>query len=346
MDKRDRLRTLLNWHNKESSERATRRYLGTVSSVTCMNNLDKALGQRLDNVDDVEKIFSKYATTNSSGIRVWNRDSFARHIKARLPEIPAVTTCVTLLWRIFYAGAYFPFLASTTVPDQVSSHSNQPEVDLKAFKRAFAFLVLRGYELLGTRSDGNPFPRTRERCTDNVPRLARIIFKSLSTPSPQTVSQSDVPQESLQLQDVKDTIAFTQPVISASIYRGLPWVPDEEFEPAAHRLLLADHELSVVAKTSCVVSKAGLKSLVQLFLLQHIEDRRWRNGLPWSSRYQRSGDIQFSHFIPGPEEASRASQFASAFLVFQFEGSEESVTWNEFKGWCSECVNISPKFLE
>ena len=54
--------------------------------------------------------------------------------------------------------------------------------------------------------------------------------------------------------------------------------------------------------------------------------------------YQRSGDIMFSHFIPGPDDVSRASD---AFLVHQFPGSDDYVTWEQFKACCSECVSIS-----
>jgi hypothetical protein len=97
---------------------------------------------------------------------VWNNDSFARYINARLPENPAVTTCIPLLWRTFSTGVYFPF----------SARPDEPEIDAKAFRRAFAFIVLRGYELLGAHSDGRPFPKIIEEFyTDKVPRLTRIL---------------------------------------------------------------------------------------------------------------------------------------------------------------------------
>jgi hypothetical protein len=344
---RDRLLVPLIGHSKVSAERATRRYLEDLNSASCVNRLDKALSQLLDGINGIEKNFSNYATTNSSGKRVWNRGSFARYINSRLPENPAVTTCVPLLWRILCTGAYFPFSAPTTVPDQVSGQSNGPEVDLKALRRAFAFLVLRGYDLFGAKSDGRPFPTTTEKCyADKVPRLTRIIFRSLSTPSPQPAAQSQVLQELLQLQDFKDTIAFTQPIINENLHHGQATVADEEFEAAAHRLLRADHERFIVGGSLCALSKADLRSLIQLFLLQRIEGRRWRNGLSYHDMYQRSGDILFSHFILGPDEISRASEFASAFLASQFHDSEDSVTWEAFNAWCSECVSISRRFLQ
>jgi hypothetical protein len=267
---------------------------------------------------------------------VWNRDSFARYINARLPENPAVTTCVPLLWCTFSTGAYFPF----------SARSNEPEIDVKAFRRAFAFIVSRGYELLGAKSDGRPFSTNTEKSyTDKVPRLTRIVFRSLSTPWPQSGTQSQDPQESLQLQDIKDTIAFTQPIMNENMHHGRATVADGEFEAAAHRLLLADHKRSTVRGSSTAVSKADLQILIQLFLLQRAEDRRWRAGLSYHDMYQRSGDIMFSRFIAGPDKVSRASELASAFLAYQFPGSDDYVTWEQFKACCSECVSISRVFL-
>ncbi|PCG97667.1 Hypothetical protein PENO1_062170 [Penicillium occitanis (nom. inval.)] len=325
MAPRSRLRILLFGHDKESSERATRRYLEDINSASCLSHLDKALDQLLHGIKDVQKVFSNYATTNPSGKRVWNRESFARYINARLPENPVVTTCVPLLWSTFCIGAYFPF----SVP------SNEPEIDVKAFRRAFAFIVLRGYELLGAKSNGQPSPRSSEKFyTDKVPRLARIIFRSLSTPWPQSETQS---QGSFQLQDIKDTITFTQPIIIEDMRFGRASVADEEFEAAAYRLLLADHKQLIAKGSSIAVSKADLQILIRLFLLQHAEDRRWRAGLSYYDLYQRSGDIMFSHLIISPDEVSRASELASAFLAYQFPGDDDYVTVEQFKACCSEC---------
>jgi hypothetical protein len=243
---RDRL---LISHTKASAERATRRYFEVINSASCLNHLDKALDQLLDGIKDVKKIFSNYATTNPSGKRVWTRDSFARCINARLPENPTVAICVPLLWCTFSIGAYFPF----------SPPSKEPEIDVKAFKRAFAFIVSRGYELLGAKSDGQPFfTGTEKFYTDKVPRLTRIPFRSLGTPWPQSGYQSQDSQELLQLQDIKDTIAFTQPIIIEDIGYGRATVADGEFEAAAYRLLLADNKQLVVRWSSIVVSQADL----------------------------------------------------------------------------------------
>jgi len=107
-----------------------------------------------------------------------------------------------------------------------------------------------------------------------VPQLTRIVFRSLSTPWPQSGTQSQDLQESLQLQDIKDPIALTQPIMNENMNHGRATVADGEFEAAAHRLLLADHKRSTVRGSSTAVSKADLQILIQLFLLQRAEDRR------------------------------------------------------------------------
>lgn len=329
MARRNRLLIWLQGHDKFSSQQATRQYLEDINSASCLIHMDKALDQLLRGIKDVHKIFSNYATTNPSGKRVWNRDSFARYINARLPENPVVASCVPLLWCTFSIGAYFPF----------SAPPNGLEIDVKAFRRAFAFIVLRGYELLGAKSNGQPLRRGIEKSyTDKVPRLTRIIFRSLSTPWPQSGTQL---QESLQLQDIKDTVAFTQPVIIEDMRFGRASVADEEFEAAAYRLQLADHKQLTVTGLSTAVSKADLQILIRLFLLQRAEDRHWRAGLFYYDTYQRCGDIMFSHLIFDPDEVSRASKLASAFLAYLFPGSDDYVTWEQFKACCWEYVSMS-----
>lgn len=327
---RDSISAFLIGHSKASAEQVTRKYLEDLEPASSLNYLDQALWQLLHGIKDVETIFKKYATTNSSGKRMWNRDSWARYINA---EIPAVATGIPLLWYTFTVGAYFPF----------SAPSNEPEIDVKAFRRAFAFIILRGYELLGAKSNGQPFPRCSEKFyTDKVPRLTRIIFRSLSPSYPQSETQSQHPQESLQLQDVKDTIAFTQPILKSNLCHGWPNVADGEFEAAAYRLLLADHKRSTVKRSPIAVSRADLHILIRLFFLQRAEPRCWRAGLFKHETYQRSGDIMFSRLINEPDEVSRASELASAFLSYRFPGSNDCVTEEQFKDCCSECVSTLP----
>ncbi|KAJ5966675.1 hypothetical protein N7501_002923 [Penicillium viridicatum] len=305
-------------HSKASAERATRRYLEDINSASCLIHLDKALGQLLDGVKDAEKTFSNYATTDPSGKLMWNRDSFARYIDARLPENPTVAICVPLLWCTFSIGAFLG-----TVKRTRNRYQSEPS------------------QMAGL------FPQSQKGFTPiKVPRLARIVFRSLSTPWPQSGTQSQDPQELLQLQDIKDTIAFTQPIINEDIRYGRATVADGEFEAAAYRLLLADSKQLTVRGSCIAVSKADLQILIQLFLLQRVEDRRWRAGLSYRNMYQRSGDIMFSRLISDPDEVSRASELVSAFLAYQFPGTDDYMTWEQFKAFCLEVPSFIFSFFQ
>lgn len=326
-----------------SAKRTTQQYLQNVNSASCLVDLNKALGPLLDGVDHVDQVFAKFATTDSSGKSFWNRGNFAKFIDARLPGNQIVTACVPLLWRIFCFSAFYPFSAPTTASIQVSG-LGEPEIDLKAFRRAFALLVMRGFELLGAKQDGRPLSSRKRKIetayTDKVPRLTRIIYRCLSVPLPGPARQSQAMQEVIQLQDVKDTIAFTQP-ITYDPYPYGPSVGDEQFEAAASRLQRMDDERSAIRGSSRIMSKADLKSLIRLLLLPRPEDRRWRDGLFMHEAYQRSADIQYAHSASAPEEASQASDFAPAFVTSQFRGSEDYVPWDVFETWCSDLVSLS-----
>ena len=329
-----------------SAERTTQQYLQNVNSASCLVDLYEALGPLLDGVDHVDQVFEKFATTDSSGKGFWNRSSFAKFIDVRLPGNRSVTACVPLLWRILCFSAFYPFSAPATASIQ-DSKLREPEIDLEAFRRAFALLVLRGFELVGAKQDGRPVSRKANietSYTDKVPRLTRIIYRCLSVPPSGSALQSQARQEVTQLQDFKDTIVFTQP-ITYDPYPYGPSVGDENFEAAASRLQCMDDERSATRGSSRMIPKADLESLIQLLLLVCPEDRRWRDGLFMHEAYQRSGDIQYAHSASNPEEASQASDFAPAFVTSMFKGSEDYVSWDIFETWCSDCVSISWIFL-
>ena len=329
-----------------SAERTTQRYLQNITSASCLVDLSTALGPLLDGADGVDTVFTKFATTDSRGKLYWNRSNFVKYIDARVPGNQTVTACLPLLWHIFISSASYPFSAPIAAHIQVSE-LGEPEIDLAAFRRAFALLVLRGYELLGAKQDGRSLSRQRKiekSYTDKVPRLARIIFRCLSFPLPEPTPKRVATQEALQLQDVKDTLAFTQP-ITYDPYPYGPSVGDEQFEAASSRLLCMDDERSAARGSSGISSKTDLRDLIQLLLLLRPEDRRWREGLFMQEAYQRSADIQYVRSVPGPEEASRASDFAPTFVTSRFRVGEDHVTWDLFQAWCSDCVGTPRMFL-
>lgn len=221
-----------------------------VDSTSYLADLNKALGPLFDGIDRINEILTKFAITDFNSKSFWNRSSFAKYIGASLPG----------------SQASFPFSAPTTAHNQVPE-SAEKEIDLEAFKRAFVLLVMRGFELFGAKQDGRPLSRaTQKSYIDKVPRLTRIIVRCLSVPSPEPATQSGATQDVLQLQDVKDTIAFTQP-ITFDPYPYGPSVGDELFEAAAIRLLSMEDERSAVQGSSRTLTTANLQGLIQLLLL-------------------------------------------------------------------------------
>ena len=118
----------------ENNLRKTRQYLNEIDPDSCLILLTKVLRQLLDGTKDVESIFKSNATTDRSGKCGWERDNFAGFLQSRLPGNEAVTASVPILWCVFCTAAAFPF----------SLQSNNPEVDIDDFRRAFLFVVTRG----------------------------------------------------------------------------------------------------------------------------------------------------------------------------------------------------------
>jgi hypothetical protein len=315
-----------------AAERKTKKYLLNVNSTSCLIDLSNALEFLLCGVDHIDKVFAEFSMTNSNGERFWDQDHFTRYVSARLPGDDAMVACIPLLWRIFVSSAFFPFSTPTTT-------LGEAEIDLQAFRRAFALLAMRGFELLGAKQNGRPLVRKLEtNYADKVPRLSRIIFRTLSQPSPESA-----PQEVHQFRDIKDTIEYTQPITYDSYPYG-PKVDHEQFEVAASRLARVEDERSAIRGSSQILSKTDLGSLVQPLLLLAPQDRRWKDGLFINETYQRSGDIQCVQMASSLEEAPTSTYLAPIFVTSQFANSEESVSWEVFETWCSDCVGLSKVF--
>lgn len=249
--------------NKDNRQK-TRKYLDEISLDFCLILLSKALGPLLNGTKNVDSIFRFYARTNDSSKRLWNEDSFTRFLQTRPPENTAVIACIPTLWHAFCIAASFPF----------SPRSKDAEIDANDFRRAFAFLMTRGYELLGAKSDGSSLDENDFKASyaDKVPRLARIIFRSLSTPGLQFAAEPGHLHESLQPQDIKDSIAFTQPILVDDLSIETPRATAEKWDAAANRVLLADHAQSKASSLSLTVTKADLQNIIQLFLLHLVQD--------------------------------------------------------------------------
>lgn len=57
--------------------------------------------------------------------------------------------------------------------------------------------------------------------------------------------------------------------------------------------------------------------------------------------YQRSADIHYARSVPAPEEASRASDYASAFVTSQLRGGVEYLPCVVFEARHSDCVSLT-----
>lgn len=318
------------------AERTTQQYLQNISDTSCLEDLDQALSPVLESVDNVNSIFAKFATQHSGGRAIWNERSFATYMDARLASNTELDTFVPLLWRILLSGAYYPFLAP---------HDN-PEVDLEAFRRAFAFLVMRGFELLGAKQNGRELFGTVENSQNaKRPRLSRIFFHCLSASSHSSSSESQASHKARRLQDIKDTIGFTQPITYDSYPQG-PTVGEEHFDSAASRLLDVETELpTAVQGSSRTLLKSDLQQLLQLLLRLRLGDKRWRHGVCNGDISQRSGDVYYSHFVLGLQEALSTSDLANSLMTSLFGDDGESVLWEGFSTWCSNCVSPSLSIL-
>ncbi|KAL5118603.1 hypothetical protein ACEQ8H_003454 [Pleosporales sp. CAS-2024a] len=310
------------------NRKKTRKYLSEVDPSSCLKLLNKALNQHLGETKDVSSNFKFHAQTDRNGRHVWKLEDFARFLQTRgLAENATVAASIPVLWCAFSTAAYFPF----------SLQSFDLAIDIDGFKRALAFLAMRGYGLFGTRSDGSFLdPRGGGDTVDNrKTRLARVMFRSLSIPWSQSHMRSPASHAALQLRDIRDAIYFTQPITNDQMTFIVPQVTDEEWEAASYRVLLVDHGQFKSIERPVLVNKADLEKMFQLILLQAIEDRAWTASLD-SHSSQHCGEVMYSHFSSDTYQVLRATEVASALMVHEFPGREDYVTWEQFKTCCEE----------
>jgi hypothetical protein len=188
-----------------------------------------------------------------------------------------------------------PFLVPTTA-------SGDAEIDLEAFRRAFALLVMRGFELFGAKQDGLPLSRKVEMSyPEKVPRLSRIIFRCLSQSSPESAPQTKAAQEVRQWRDIKDTIEYTQPVTS-DLYPYGPKVDNEQFQVTASRLARIEDDRSAIRSLSQILLKTDLGRLIQLLLLLGPQDRRWRDGYSCTMHINALGTFNALSWLPAQKK--------------------------------------------
>ncbi|KAL8817921.1 MAG: hypothetical protein Q9191_008054, partial [Dirinaria sp. TL-2023a] len=306
----------------------TQQYLRDVDIDSCLNDLHHALEQLLDGTNHVNEVFAQFATPANRGEGIWRESNFAKYIGAKLPDNEIIAAHVSLLWPIFLHCAYFPF----------SGILEKPEIGLEAFRRAFALLVLRGFDLLGAKQDGSPWsPQSNIeiKYSDKVPRLTRIVFECLNIHSPGASSHSHSTHEDMLLQDVRDTMVFTQP-ITYDPYPYGPSIDGGQFEVAANRLLRRPNgEQPTKSASSRVIPKTKLSNLFQLLLLLRPQPSRWRDGLFRHETQQRSADVDNVLLTSSSDEGPQTSEFVSAVTRSFFPKNVECIEWDSFKTWYS-----------
>lgn len=335
---------MLRWDSRRSdkNEQKTLDYLQSSTRSSCLEALDAALSQLLKGVRHVNQVFSQHATVDSAGKLVWTRSSFDQRIGQRLP--PDTTTFAPLLWHMFLSAAYYPF-----VPEPIDC-DDDATLDLTAFRRAFAFLVLNGRDLYGLKQDGSYIKNCGERVqpirlSHKVPRLARIIFRCLVTYS--SASQNmEKSQDDSRFQDIKDTLLFTQPLPKRTFTPLLPRDLATEYDAATNSLLGEENSHLAADLGPHLLQTQKLQNLLQLLLLLRPAKNVWRK--PLTSRNSstlRSSEVRYCDCETRSSEAARASDYASAVIRTQFGPETKHVPSKMLTEWCQTCVSSSDPWV-
>lgn len=306
-------------------------WLENVDASGVLSDLDSALEPLLkDTIEHVDRTFRAHAE-HENGRVFWTVNSLRR----LLGPHPLLRERVALLWSVFSYAAHYPFKP----PGKLESEG-RIRIELAAFRRAFAFLVLHGWDLVGERGNDMSFEgyydqKPERDAHDKAPRIARIINSSLA-------SQED---ERLAYDDIKSVLFFVQP----PVWRNLCMVPRDfnpYFEAATNRLLQAK-DLDVDAKISpSSLTRTNLRSMIQMLLLLRPDNERWREGFSHKWKIgstqivtQRAGDVQFFSMVKDNADVADASTHATALMDFRFPSNESSISQEDFQAWCVENVS-------
>jgi hypothetical protein len=308
------------------------RYLENVTPKSCLEDLSEALKANSNSYENLEDIFNMFSAVGSTGSRYWDQESFAKFLKAKHPNNPALGSNALLLWRCFSYHANIPFsqLSATS-----STEIERPFVDFRAFQRAVALLVLKGVDLLGSSRHGDLIlPRSQYgRYLDNRPRLAKLIFNSLGVPTKQFQLREEVSSDaSLDLyarseQEIFDTLILTQPCSVT----GSP--SESETRIHAERLLgLVDPTTSLPCRA---LQRNDLEAVIQLLLQVRVSEQRWVH-----DTWPPSEDVHHVYLVSDSAEIARAAKLASV-LMKQFPRNGDSIDWPTFRDICTSSI-VSP----
>lgn len=333
----------------KQAEHTTRQYLQDVTTASCLEDLSTCLKPMLNIDDSIDKVFERFASNDD--VPVWREGNFTKYFEAKFGEHATLVTSVGTLWHVFLSAAYFPFS-----PEQVGHESSDSRcIGHEAFIRAYSLLVLRGFELIGNKQDGNSLSwnRAKDRSyAEKTPRLARIICSCLRGRS--------APDDN-QLQDVKDVLGLTQPVTWSAHPFAPSAVTEDDFDTTAKRLLQGSSGEKVVTERSGSVSKAQLQNLVQMLLLVRLEDEILRKGVgddlyirstssgaevntkrkrgdEFLTTIERTGDTRVAGLVLSEAEIDQAADMALA-VTDSFFSADDSILNERFEDFCKDSVS-------
>jgi hypothetical protein len=324
------------------TNRKTEKYLQTATPTSCLRDLSRELDRLCIKREGasaqiyVDQIFSQRCLISAAGPKVWNQSCFAGHLESKYPsqQLP-----VLILWQMFSFAAYYPF---------GFMGPGEAVIDIQAFRRAFALLVLGGFGRLSTAFTEKYTARYEER----VVRLTRIVYESLGFNSSRSMSQDDHGQKqtvttveadeaahTFRREEIKSLLYSLEPVGYARHpyrYTIPPSINHELFNNTSDRLL---DEANWSASLRPLL-ESFRQLLLTLVSLSASDKGHWKNGRFYIERHslpKHSIGLPHANFDSTPDiEAS--SRIVSSVLASRFPNSTETLSWHEFEAFCYDVV--------
>lgn len=334
---------------RNHSDRTTNKYLQSLTETSLLSTFGEILRPLTQEAHHIQLIFDKFAVSGDRDETVWSGESFDHFVHAASGGVLGESSITQPLWRCFSRAAYFPLN-----PPQCASYS--AEVDLDAFHRACALLVIQGIQLPGFDVYyGCQSPHKLQR---KMPRIAGFIMSCMARCREGEESDDDDEDEKGDLEEeettagtegdlteknVLDIVNFAQPSHYQQPFSDLaevPGIPPRAFREAAERLASSARRYPNYVSIPPTLLRQDFYALLRSSMLVCLRDQRWRNGvtLPGSSDLI-SADVQLCRLN---EDGSMADELASSLMDWIYpnseEGSEGNISYSTFTSFCSDCV--------
>nr|POE60994.1 hypothetical protein CFP56_64703 [Quercus suber] len=324
-------------------------YLQAVTAPAVLTGVDDVLSPLLESgVIPVDQLFEQYAIRDADHDCFWQKTTFDRFAAEKFGDHEILTSYSSVLWHMFCGAANYPFAATaslTSMPDSISEEDVR--LDLQAFRRACALLVLRGWELFPSDDDrdgSRQYGPSERASSDKVSQLARAIFKCMSVSISRPRSEPSMEQDTWEVEIIRNTLIFVHPRRpEAPNIRGATFKPAsfvEHFDSAAKRLLQdGDVQSDTTSTTASLIAMDDLRQIMHLLLLVRQGDKVWRTG----RASQQTSDVCHAQLDLSNVEITQASCLAANMLTRDFRSSAEYVPLEQFTKWASENVRIPPR---